>query len=740
MAVADAWNPGIGSTIPHRLQPAVTLFRPENAFVGFAEAHELAELVGLDPVELASLRPERLVVHELLVRVTADLTVPDGPNYADLGISLRAMVATLLERHVAPHLDGIAAAFDAERERAAACIERHLSERLFPAEPAAVRGAEGDGGEGRGEGRDGGGRSWLARLFGRSPASSRAAAPAAASAAPPELGALAAWRAALAACDTPLERACLAALIRTVDGIVARRGRLFAERELITRIALVFVGNERGAELIGERLEPVLAEAVAREGYRTLPPQAEPVVLNVKGASASGKSTIRPRQRLLAEKLGIAWEDFALISPDYWRKYLLDYDSLGEDFRYAAMLTGRELEIVDRKLDRYMAAKAARGAMSHLLIDRFRFDSFAPDEGRAEKSRLLSRFGHHVYLFFVVTPPAATVERAWTRGLATGRYKAVDDLLYHNVEAFTGMPALFLSWVGASDKRVHVEFLDNDVPKGSLPRTAAFGWNDSLVVLDVGLMLDIDRYRCVNVEARCAEEVLDEIAVGESGAARAAIGPTGDAAGRYRHRARRDLPAPLRGAARPPRVRRSGHRAGVRASRARHARLAGSGLPRRLGRRRWRAHRARCPRSRGGRRWRRGGRSGSRAGRRRARRGAVDRRGPGAAVHGGALGSGRAAAAGPGVGLARGRRRMPIASRASAGGGAIVTAGAARTAASGRGRSARAAANAQRRSPAPCAATVAGHIRPWLSMSLAAFLISPFAGNRPARSPSIAAR
>ncbi len=148
------------------------------------------------------------------------------------------------------------------------------------------------------------------------------------------------------------------------------------------------------------------------------------------------------------------------------------------------MLTGRELEIIDKKLDKYMAAKATTGSLPHMLIDRFRFDSFTVNVETAEDSKLLSRFGDRVYLFFVVTHPVNTVERAFERGLKTGRYKAVDDLLYHNVEAFTGMPSLFLSWVNSRDKRIHFEFLDNDVALGELPRTAAFGWNGSLTILD----------------------------------------------------------------------------------------------------------------------------------------------------------------------------------------------------------------------------------------------------------------
>ena len=148
--------------------------------------------------------------------------------------------------------------------------------------------------------------------------------------------------------------------------------------------------------------------------------QKKPVVMNVKGASASGKSTIRPQQQQLADRLGIPREDFALISPDYWRKYLLDYSSLGDDYKYAAMLTGQELELIDKKLDRYMALKAEKGEIPHLLIDRFRFDSFIVEDGRSHDNKLLSRFGDRIFMFFMVTSPEETVVRAWERGLTTG--------------------------------------------------------------------------------------------------------------------------------------------------------------------------------------------------------------------------------------------------------------------------------------------------------------------------------
>ncbi len=231
------------------------------------------------------------------------------------------------------------------------------------------------------------------------------------------------------------------------------------------------------------------------------------MVINVKGASASGKSTMRPLQQIHVAKLGLNWQDFALISPDIWRKYLLDYDSLGEAYKYAGTLAGDEIPIVDQKLDRYIGRKAAAGEISHLLIDRFRFDSFAPGRDSEQGSNLLTRFGHTVYLIFMVTPPPATVERAWLRGQQVGRYKAVDDLLDHNVEAFNGIPVLLFTWALRKDKTVYYEFLDNSVAHRQRPKTIAFGLNGEMYIVDFKCMLDIVRYTRINIEAESPDEV-----------------------------------------------------------------------------------------------------------------------------------------------------------------------------------------------------------------------------------------
>jgi hypothetical protein len=469
------WYPGVQSPLPPELRPLATIFRREHVFTDIAYADELHVLTGLPTTELIAFRPERLALHELLVRITADVSVPDGPRIGDLGINFRTIVRAMLDGYVEPRRDAFAAIYDDVRRKVAQHVAADLDALLAP--PSAA------------------------------PQPSRWAFWKRAAPAPPieegdlVLRAIETWQRAAHTDTDPVRRAARSALARVAGALFALQGQLGASRDMAASLATDLACNDAAGEAIGVEISSLIAEAAARGECRLLPPQERPVVMNTKGASAAGKSTIRPLQRTLAGYLGVAWSDFALVSPDIWRKQLIDYGSLGEHYKYAGPLSGDELAIIDRKLDRYMARKAGRGSIPHLLIDRFRFDSFAPDSDEAG-SNLLTRFGHAVHLFFLITPPESIVERAWKRGLEVGRYKAVDELLAHAVEAYAGMPQLFFTWVRRADKRVHFEFLDNSVPFGERPRTVAFGWNEVLNVLDVKSMLDIDRFRRIDVDAR----------------------------------------------------------------------------------------------------------------------------------------------------------------------------------------------------------------------------------------------
>jgi hypothetical protein len=481
------WDPGLESELPRELLPLATVFRRENVSTSLAEAFELSDYCGLPPQALVAFRPERLIIHELLVRVTAGLSVPDGNDYEDLGRNFREIASTILTKYVAPHADELKRVFEETRRAASVVIAREVSNLFSPRlKPAA--GAE---------------QTSRARWPFGFAAPKRHAAPRE-TVEQRERRTILEWSNRAPSAHSRLEQSCLRALSTIATAVTVRRGRLLAGKELLSDLALTLTCNDFGSEAIGDAIAPLIAQAALREGYLPLSPQERAVIMNVKGASASGKSTMRPLQRALARKLGFPWENFALISPDIWRKFLLDYGSLGSAYKYAGTMTGHEIEIIDKKLDRHMALKAARGETSHLLIDRFRFDSFV--EGR-ESTRLLTRFGDLVYMFFLITPPEMTVERAWKRGLQVGRYKAVEDLLAHNVEAYAGMPELFFTWALSTRRRVHYEFLDNSVAEGRRPLTVAFGWNNEMTILDVKRILDIDRFRKIDIRAQKPEDL-----------------------------------------------------------------------------------------------------------------------------------------------------------------------------------------------------------------------------------------
>src|SRR5215471_15955584 len=121
------WNPGLESQVPARLRHLCTIFRPENVVTSLAEAHELRDLTGLGFGELVRFRPDRLALHELLIRVNTDLSVPDGTRIEDLGINFRRITNVILERAIAPRVEEIRSAFGALRRDLAQAIDAELA-------------------------------------------------------------------------------------------------------------------------------------------------------------------------------------------------------------------------------------------------------------------------------------------------------------------------------------------------------------------------------------------------------------------------------------------------------------------------------------------------------------------------------------------------------------------------------------------------------------------------------------
>lgn len=491
------WNPGIKSTLPSNYLPLSTMFRSENVTTTFETATELSDFSGLPIQQLIRFRAERLVVHELLIRVSADIFVSDGSKYEDLGVNFRKVVSTLLDTYIQPYMAEIIHRFNDFEQLVKLTVDHELSLDLFP-EPIEVTSVE---------------KTFnFKNMFKIQKKKQKIHNFETIEIRDQRLIAL--WQQKETVTCDPMQQSVLCALAKIANAIVIKHGRLMGEKSLLSSLITGEVCNELGSKMIGEIITPLINDAAIKENFLILPAQKKPVIINIKGASASGKSTMRPLQKKHTEALDINWHDFALISPDIWRKYLLDYESLGKAYKYAGTLAGDELPIIDHKLDLYISQKAKQGKLSHLLVDRFRFDSFAARSDAKEGSNLVTRFGHTIYMVFVVTPPEETVERSWKRGLRVGRFKAVDDLLDHNIEALKGIPVLYFTWALRKDKLVYCEFLDNSVDFAKQPKTIAFGVNDELYILDIKCMIDINRFSKLNINAESSSQVyLSESAI-----------------------------------------------------------------------------------------------------------------------------------------------------------------------------------------------------------------------------------
>ena len=481
----SAWNPGVGTGIPREFAALETIFRPECVFTGIAEIDELAALTGLPHEELTVFRPQRLALHEIIIRVTADIAVAEGEEEEDFGRNFRRIATRIRDAYVVPHMGEIEQAYAELSQRAAALVSQILAETLFP--PPAPAAARGWFGRWRREKRPGAVPESMAER---------------------EYRIVAGYKTLGLGTDDPLRRAAYRSIYRVLGAIAGKRGRLGADRDLLAKLVARHVCNSQGSQLIGQMIAPWVVAAIDAEGYVRVATQAAPVLISLKGASAAGKSSLRPMLKQVLREQGIAADGYATISPDVWRRQLLDYESLGPARKYAGHLTSRELMVIDGKLDRYIRDKADREhAIPHLLVDRFRFDSFTAEKVARVLHDTYARYVHTMYMYFIVTPPETTVLRGWQRALERGRYKAVEDFLAHGVEAYRGMPKILFKWLASPRPDYRYVFLDNRVARGSFPRTIARGDRDRMVIYDPAAFIDIERYQKVDILAGAPAEL-----------------------------------------------------------------------------------------------------------------------------------------------------------------------------------------------------------------------------------------
>ena len=489
----SAWNPGIETKIPHRLRELETIYHPENVSSGIDEVSQLVLETGLSPEELVVFKPDRLALHELIVRVNADIVIREGDRVEALGINFRKVVHKIMDDYLAPHLDEIEHSFKKLYLQVHDMVNKELSESLFPNTELRTKPKA----------------SIFKRLF-KLPLfeSPKKRLRPGQNTQERQLHVIASFKDRGLNAKDPLLAAMYRSLYRVLGSIISKRAYLGKEHAMLVNLIASHVCSRYGSRIIGKQIDTWVQQAVVAEGYSRIPDAKHPILISLKGSSAAGKSSLRPMLGEMINKLGIEDDGYGTISPDIWRRLLLDYESLGEDFKYAGRLTSYEVIIIDAKLDHYIRGKAQHSnSTPHLVVDRFRFDSFTSEKITRILRNTYARYIDTMYMFFIITPPEETVERGWERGLVRGRFKSVEDFLGHCVEAYTGMPKLLFKYLAHRKPKFIFEFLDNSVPKGNYPTLIARGSQSQMDIFEPIALINLERYQKINVMADSRDKV-----------------------------------------------------------------------------------------------------------------------------------------------------------------------------------------------------------------------------------------
>jgi hypothetical protein len=235
------WNPGLHSRIPSDLRPLATIFRPENVFSSIAKVDEMHDLSGLAVADLVAFRPQRLALHEVLIRVTADFSVPDGSKIEDLGINFRRIARAILAGYIEPAMVEIERHYDALRREIASVLDSELTRLFAPSTSSLGRAGK---------------RLWS--LWGNT----ADAVPAHGGGRPHERTLVAQWEAEARSADDPGRRGALRALAKAVSALLVRHGRVWGGRDLVASMATDLACNDCGSDEIGRLIEPLMLAEV----------------------------------------------------------------------------------------------------------------------------------------------------------------------------------------------------------------------------------------------------------------------------------------------------------------------------------------------------------------------------------------------------------------------------------------------------------------------------------------------
>ena len=122
-------------------------------------------------------------------------------------------------------------------------------------------------------------------------------------------------------------------LYRVLGAIAGSQGRIGADQDLLATLVSRHVCNSYGSQVIGQMIAPLVEAAIEQEGYTRIANSASPILISLKGASAAGKSSLRPMVKQIMREQGIDPDSYACLL----------YTSDAADERSSVDLGGRRI-------------------------------------------------------------------------------------------------------------------------------------------------------------------------------------------------------------------------------------------------------------------------------------------------------------------------------------------------------------------------------------------------------------
>jgi hypothetical protein len=221
----------------------------------------------------------------------------------------------------------------------------------------------------------------------------------------------------------------------------------------------------------------------------------------LSGAPACGKGTAAVMHEEHAkELLGIAWNDVVKINTDVHRHIVSHHDITGEEKENSVALNGDESSYITLRAYDRMSAKINADSAPHLLID--------GANPAIDRLNLATKNKGSLHLLIVSTPVNVSIERAYARGISTGRYVLTNYMLRLHYDISQD---LFTRLAEYKDSNIEFAILNNDVPEGEPPIKLMDGnLNErSVYVFDPRGMAEFCGKRNLNLKAKNNDELFD---------------------------------------------------------------------------------------------------------------------------------------------------------------------------------------------------------------------------------------